>query len=296
MNSLPFAKQLVLILSDSHGRCFEKTTITPSYCIKTFSISGLQWVNRFDSKLCLFTLIQQDPFASLIHSASYILFLIGTNSIRNLPATEIINQIEQTFDILSSQHSCLRNENIIITTCIPCLKPSKRFPTISLLKNNIDNYNQLLLTLSRKNKFLCLDLNVSIDWLGYDKMHIHHHYRDHFSNLILNYINSLNVHQKLNNNVKHRSRAAIARRNKKRNLKLTNIQQLFTLTREVHPLWSYAHLKHFLKSNDIRFGSLSIDSHNRLYIRFTHVIHMTYADQALPVNIFDSTNFNQWFE
>ncbi|CAF2156510.1 unnamed protein product [Rotaria magnacalcarata] len=296
MNYLPFGKQSVLILSDSHGRCFEPTTITPYYCVKTYSISGLQWINKFDKKLCLFSLIQQDPYPSLINSTSYILFIVGTNSVRTLPATEVINQLDHILEILYSQYVHLSNGKIIITTCIPCLKPSKRFPTISLLKNNIDNYNQLLLTLSRKHKFFYLDLQVTIDWLGYDLIHIHYKYRHHFSNLILHYIDSLNVNQRLNDNVQYRSQEAIARRNKIRNQKLKHIQQFFTLAREVHPVWSYAHLKHFLKLNGLRFGSISINSHNRLQIRFNHCMDMTYVDQALPVNIFDWKNFHQWFQ
>ena len=72
MDYLPHGKQSVFILSDSHGRCFEPTITTPHYYIQTYSISGLQWINKYDKNLCLFSLIQQNQFSSLINSTSYI--------------------------------------------------------------------------------------------------------------------------------------------------------------------------------------------------------------------------------
>ncbi|CAF2715642.1 unnamed protein product [Rotaria sp. Silwood2] len=67
-------------------------------------------------------------------------------------------------------------------------------------------------------------------------MHIQHKYHNHFSDIIWNNINHLDVHQNLSTNVISRSRTAISRRKKKRNLKLKCIQQTFTLNHEISEL------------------------------------------------------------
>ena len=68
--------QSFLIISDSHGKCLTPTILTPYYCIKTYSISGLQWINNYNQQLSLLSLIQADPLSSLIHTTPNILFLV----------------------------------------------------------------------------------------------------------------------------------------------------------------------------------------------------------------------------
>lgn len=284
----------LLILSDSHGRSLQPNIITAHYQIKTYSISGLQWVNQYDHTLCLFSLIQQDRFSSLISSASYLLFLLGTNSLRNLSAMEVINQLDDILHFLYSRYHHLTNRKIIITTCLPCLKTTRRFSSTFLLMKNIDDYNQLLLTLSFQFHFLYLDLHVPPTWLGPDMMHIHHSHRLEFSNFILNYINSLHLNNDVSKKFTHRSASAIARRNKKRNMKLKEIQKSYTITREVSSLWSYTYLKRFLKCSAIRYASLYIMSNNTLHLRFNNLYQLQVADHALPINVFDSNHFHHW--
>ncbi|CAF1928174.1 unnamed protein product, partial [Rotaria magnacalcarata] len=165
----------------------------------------------------------------------------------------------------------------------------------SLLKNNIDYYNQLLLSSSTRNHFNYFDLHIPIDWLSYDRMHVHHHHRNEFSNLLLNYVNSLPVNQNMYITIRNRSPEAIYRRNKKRHFKLKMFQNNFTLRREISSFWSYIHLKNFLKYNGIRFGTLSIISKHLLYLRFNNIFNLRSADHALPMDIFDSIHFVQWF-
>ncbi|CAF1532288.1 unnamed protein product [Rotaria magnacalcarata] len=296
MNNLSSILPTILILSDSHGRNLQTNTITSHYQVKTISVSGLQWKNVYDQSLCLFSLIHQDQFSSLISSTSYLLLLVGTNSLRNLPATEVINQVDDILHFLYSQHHHLINQKIIITSCIPCFKISRRFPTVASLMNNIHYYNQLLFELSSENYFLYFYLQVPTHWLGNDMIHVTSQHRHDFSNSFLNYINSLQIHTTLQTRHNIRSREVVSRRNKKRNLKLKQIQKLYTLTRQLSPLWSYTHVKHYLKYLGIRYGSLSIISNNMLNLRFNNVFHLNHANDILSLNIFDSNSFTRWVQ
>ncbi|CAF1677570.1 unnamed protein product [Rotaria magnacalcarata] len=296
MNDSSSTLPSILILSDSHGRNLEANIITPHYRVKTHSISGLQWINRYDNTLCLFSLIQQDQFSSLICSSTYVLFLLGTNSLRIMSATEVINQVDEILQFLYSRYHHLITRKIIITTCLPCLKPTKRFSSTFLLKKNIDDYNALLLSLSIKLNFLYLDLNITHDWLSHDMMHVHYNYRLDFSNIILNFLNALHLDDDIYENNKHRSASAIKRRNKQRNLKLKEIQKSYTISRDVSPLWSYAYLKTFLKYHTIQYASLSIMKNNILNLRFNNLYHLQFADHALPTNTFDCEHFSRWID
>lgn len=296
MTSLSSTPQTFLVLSDSHGKCLIPTILTSNYCIKTHSISGLQWINNYNHDLSLLSLIHTDPVSSLINSTSNILFLIGINSVRNFPAQEIIQQVDYLLDSLFSSYSHLRQGRIIITSCLPCIKPSNRFSTITLLRHNIDLYNQLLLSLSAKHNVLYLDLNVPFEWLSRDRIHLHHDYHDRFANIIINYLHDLNVHHQSSNNIKYRSREAISRRNRKRNLKFKQIQQNFILSRNITSACSYDNVKKFLKSSNIHYARLVIVSNHTLRLHFNNSLDMLHADQKLPHNTFDSNNFINWIQ
>ncbi|CAF1419005.1 unnamed protein product [Rotaria magnacalcarata] len=283
-----------IIIGDSHGKCFDSTIITSRYTVKTYSISGLQWLSKYDSALSLFSLIQTDTFVSLLSSTSNILFLVGTNSVRSLPAVEVIQQIDQFFLFLYSHYYHLLQGNIILTTCLPCLKISSRYSTIPLLHQNIDHYNHLLFSLSFKHRFSILDLRLSSDWLGNDGLHINFTFRSHFANIILHYIDNLNLNPNVSTNVSKRSRESISRRNKIRNLKLKEIAKQFNLSREISSAWSYKNVKDFLKHNNIRFGRLSILLNPQLHLHFNNASDMLYADRILKINVFDSDNFIHW--
>ncbi|CAF4990681.1 unnamed protein product, partial [Rotaria socialis] len=194
-----------------YGKCLSPTVSTPYYSITTYSISGLRWFNPYDDNLNLFALIQTEKFSSLFSTTSNILFLVGINSVRNLPATNVIQQLDQFLHLLFSNYTHLTAGQIIITTCPPCLKISNRYSNISLLQNNIDYYNHLLFSLSSKYKVSVLDLKISFEWLGRDGLHIDYVYREEFSNIILNYINNTNMHQQTSSNVSTRSRYSISK-------------------------------------------------------------------------------------
>ncbi|CAF3770800.1 unnamed protein product [Rotaria socialis] len=277
-----------------YGKCLSPTVSTPYYSITTYSISGLRWFNPYDDNLNLFALIQTEKFSSLFSTTSNILFLVGINSVRNLPATNVIQQLDQFLHLLFSNYTHLTAGQIIITTCPPCLKISNRYSNISLLQNNIDYYNHLLFSLSSKYKVSVLDLKISFEWLGRDGLHIDYVYREEFSNIILNYINNTNMHQQTSSNVSTRSRYSISKRNRKRNLKIRNLQRNFTLIREISDQWSYYHIKNFLRFNHISFDRLLILSQHTLHLYFNNSPLMQRADQALSINIFNDDTFFHW--
>ena len=283
-----------LIIADSHSECLQHTVITSHYSISTYFISGLRWFNQYDYNLSLFSLIQTEKFSSLFSTTSNALFLVGINSVRNLPAPEVIQQLDQFLVFLFSTYCHLKQGKIIITTCPPCLKPSNRYSNISLLQNNIDLYNQLLFCLSSKHNFSVLDLQISFDWLGFDRLHINNTCREQFSNIILNHINNITINHDVSTNVSTRSRLSISKRNRKRNSKIRNIQKSFTLIREISPKWTYYHIKNFLRFNQISFGRLFILSHHTLYLHFNNSSLLQRADQTLSTNIFNDDNFFRW--
>lgn len=285
------ARSSILLLSDSHGRNLNTIITTTHYDVKVYAISGLQWVNKYDKSLSLFSIVQQETFSSLIGSTSYVLFLLGTNSLRNLSAIEVISQVDHLLAFLYSRYIHLRNNKIIITSCIPCLKTSKRFSSTLLLKNNIDHYNTLLLSLSTKYNFSYFDLQIPVDWLGPDMMHIGYHYRSHFSNIILHHIGGLHVERHLDTQVKRRSMQSIAYRNRKRNMKLKQIQKNFTLLREISREWSYPLLKTFLKSKDVQYARLYIAPNNVLHIYFHNTYHLQNAEETIPLQAFTYNRF-----
>ena len=100
--------QPFLIISDSHGKCLNSVNITTTYRIENYSFSGLQWIHNYDLNLSILSLIQNEPFASLLRSTSYVLFLVGTNSIRNPFVIEIIDQIDQIFTFIYCQYPHLQ--------------------------------------------------------------------------------------------------------------------------------------------------------------------------------------------
>ena len=130
-------------------------------------MSGLQWINEHDQQLCTRSIILKDPLSSLLISCSHVSFLVEINSVRNLPATHVINQVQDVLNVFRSQYLHLNQRyNISIFAVFPCLKPSPHFSSTLSLTGNIDSYNQLLQSLSSMMKFSYINLNVTTEYLS----------------------------------------------------------------------------------------------------------------------------------
>lgn len=185
----------VLVISDSHGKSLQSNIWTHHCQIKAYSISGLQWVNNYNPALSVISLINEEPYVSLLNSTSYVLFLVATNSVRCFSATRIIDQIDQIVKLIHSRHPHLHNNKMIITSCIPCFKTTKRFNTIVSLKHNISCYNRMLHQLSQTLNFIYCDLCIPDNWIAYDLMHIKQQYHQYLANFLLEFIDSITMHQ-----------------------------------------------------------------------------------------------------
>ncbi|CAF4205891.1 unnamed protein product [Rotaria magnacalcarata] len=113
----------------SHGKYFPPLLKTSLYKIIVKRISGLQWINHYDKNLCTKSLLLSSSISSILSSCVGVLFLIGTNSIRNTSAPRIIEQLEDIIDLVRFNYGHLQSKaDISITSVFPCHKTSKLFP------------------------------------------------------------------------------------------------------------------------------------------------------------------------
>jgi hypothetical protein len=181
----------------------------------THTVSGLQWINNYTSQLCTRSLIFQSPLNSLLSLCTSVLFLVGTSSIRTIPAIEIIDQIEEAINIVRSHHTDLHNKyDISLTATFPCYKTSTHFPSILSLTNNLKTYNELLQISSQRLNFCYFDLNITDDYLNSDYMHIHPQHQPFIFTSIINYFNDLMNKKQSSSHTKSRSHEATTRRNR----------------------------------------------------------------------------------
>ena len=290
-------QESLVVLADSHGKNLNPIIITPNCHIITYSIRGLQWINTHDQELCTRSIILKDPLSSLLTSCSHVSFLMGINSVRNLPATHVINQVQEVLNLLCSEYLHLtQKHSISIFAIIPCQKTSTYFPSTFSLTHNIDSYNQLLQSLSSNMKFSCIDLNITTEYLSSDQLHINHQYKKLFSDTILTHLDFI-INQKPNpSHTKRRSREAIAHKNKKRHTQLKNKQQQHTLVRSIHSVWSLKYLKQFLKHHQIKYSRLSEVYHHKIRINFNNSYSHDRAERALSFDAFNELNFRQWIQ
>ncbi|CAF2096549.1 unnamed protein product, partial [Rotaria magnacalcarata] len=114
---------------EHHGKYFPPLLKTSLYKIIVKRISGLQWINHYDKNLCTKSLLLSSSISSILSSCVGVLFLIGTNSIRNTSAPRIIEQLEDIIDLVRFNYGHLQSKaDISITSVFPCHKTSKLFP------------------------------------------------------------------------------------------------------------------------------------------------------------------------
>ena len=283
------------ILSDSHCRHFQPMITTPNYTITTRAISGLQWINKYNSNLCARSVILSQHTTSLLSTSHGVLLLIGTNSIRNTFAFQIIEQITDIINIIRSQHIHLHHKSdITIIVTFPCLKVSYRFPSIELLTSNICIYNEQLQLLSDRMNFSCVNFHITPEHLHHDLLHLRYAHRPVLYNSIITYFNALVIKPATIPQSKHRSRAAITRRNKKKHDKSKIIQKQHTLTQSIHPLWKLQDVKALLTFHGIKFARLPEIYHHQLRIQFNNASSEEHAAHILSSITLDEPSHRTW--
>ena len=221
--------------------------------------------------------------------------MIGTNSVRSTPASQILTQIENIVDLIRSQHPHLSpKKNVSIIYAFPCLKTSVRFPSHSSLLENITIYNEGLKDLSVRKNFTAVNLNIIEKHLNADGIHLHHQHQSFLFESIRAWIDAffqppINLPQS-----HHRSKEAIARRNKKRQQKRKEKQRTHTLVRPIARIWELKHLKSYLKNKNLNCNCLPEIYHHRLRIQFTHPYDHQYAEQTLSTDEFNEDNYHHW--
>ncbi|CAF5217747.1 unnamed protein product, partial [Rotaria magnacalcarata] len=207
---------MFFLLTDSHGKYFPPLLKTSSYKIIVKPISGLQWINHYDKNLCAKSLLLSSSISSILSSCVGVLFLIGTNSIRNTSAPRIIEQLEDIIDLVRFNYGHLQSKaDISITSVFPCHKTSKLFPSISSLSSNVNNYNMLLEDLSIRKDFSMLHLPITVEHLNNDGLHIRFPYVSILWNFLEQYLADLIIKKSTFTRCIPRSRTAVKKRNKK---------------------------------------------------------------------------------
>jgi hypothetical protein len=294
-HNLPHGLPLFFLLTDSHGKYFPPITVTPHYKLIVKSISGLQWVNTSNGRLCTRSLIMSSTISSILSSCSGVLFIVGTNSIRNLVAPHIIEQIDDLIDLIRNHHSHLSNKtDITIASVFPCFKPSSIFTSNSSLSSNLTHYNNLLKELACNKNFTVLDLPVTRDHLNYDQMHVHVQHLPFLFNFIHLYFDDLIQQLNQIQHIHRRSRTAITRRNHKRHAKLKQRQALQTVTRPIARVWKLPDLKAYLRYHQIKYSRLPEIRRHQLTIQFNNIQHQQFAEHKLPVTAFTEQNYFDW--
>ena len=285
------------ILSDSHGRYLPPFLKTSQFTLTSKFIPGLQWINNHDTNFCAQFHLLSSSISSILSSSTNIFLLIGTNSIRSTPALQILTQVENVVDLIRIHYQhFLQKRNITIACVFPCLKVSTSFPSHSSLLQNIITYNTGLYDLSIRKDFTVVDLNITEAHLDADAMHLHHSHQHFLFANIRTFLDTFTFSQQLDKPPKshHRSKAAIARRTKKRQNKLKDKLRLHTLVRPIARAWQLQSLKDYLKSKNINFNRLPEIYNRKLRIQFYDNNTHQHAERTLSTDEFTEEAYHKW--
>ena len=314
----PSASRLsFFLLADSHAKKIASIQSTPHFTVTTRSISGLQWINEQRPDLCARSHLSSSSVSSILSTTNAIMFLIETNSVRNIAASRIIEQVTNIITTVRVTYPHLIHSNsITVVTTFPCLKPSYTFPTLSSLSSNINDCNASLRSLSTRLSFTILDFDITTAHLNDDGMHLHHTHQHLVYDSILHYFRHLTPTRIITVSViakpspsssplpttttakppqsQSRSRQALDRRNKKRHEKMKRKQQANSIERRIHSGWSLAMIKHYLEHHSVRYASIPPTHRNILHIQFNNATDRTFAEQTLTDDMFDEPHFLRW--
>jgi hypothetical protein len=276
------------VLTDSHGKYVSSPITTSSYSIIIKAVSGLQWIDQYKSNLSALALLSTPTLDSHISSATALMFLIGTNSVRCTSASIIITQITTLITFLRSRHTHLSDKNCInIVPCFPCFKPFYPLNTYDSLLDNIAQYNALLFDLSITLNFTIVDFHVMNHHIGVDRMHIAFKYNSLVQNSIVDYFEYLSsTLTVLPVKTIGRSPEAKARRNKRGHIKLSLKQQQYYFTRPIASTWSLQSIKQYLHQQKIKYAKIPPIYRKILRIQFNNPTDLQVAEATLSQDAF----------
>jgi len=304
----------VLILSDSHGKCINRQ------CSARFNtiikaVSGLKWVDYRDEKLCLQSMLSLSEIRSLLSQATAVLFIVGTNSIRIMSASRVIEQVREIIQSIQRNYYHLNNtKKINVAYTFPCLKPTGRFPNRDSLLSNINQYNQKLFRLSVELNFTIVDFDINEYHLANDKMHVYWKYHDRIVNSISNHFNdlisslsrsttisdiSITSQAATSNEIEiqtqssQRSRQANDQRNEKRHEKLTAKLDKHMIKRQIDSQWTQVDIKKYLRSIPVKFGRILPIHKQIVRIQFYNENDKDYAENALDIDVFSKDHYQE---
>jgi len=281
------------VLTDSHGKFVPSPITTSSYSIKVNAVSGLKWIDNYNSKLSALALLSTPILDSYLSSAKAVMLLIGTNSVRCTPASTIIIQITTVINFLRSRYTHLLHKHCInIVPCFPCFKPFYPLNTYHTLLDNIAQYNALLFDLSTTLNFTIVDFHVMDHHIGFDRMHLDFKYSTLVKNSIVDYFEYLSsTLTALPVKTIGRSQAAKARRNKRRHIKLSLKQKQYYLTRPVESPWSLESIKEYLHHQKILSAKIPPIYRNIVRIQFNNQVALQIAEATLSQDAFSQQSY-----
>ena len=284
------------LLSDSHAKYLDDTIHTPLYQLHVQAISGLKWQDDLHRNLCLHSIVRSQTLSSSLHTANAIMLLVGTNSVRYVDASQIIQHVAHIINYLHRTYPHLNTKpNICIVSAFPCLNPTFTFPLTSSLSSNISLYNSELKKLSTTLNFTVIDFPVDLQHLSSDGMHLHFTYRHLIIQSVQEYFDHLSVQSSSRPHAKQTSIAYKQRRNKVKHQKTKLKRKQFTITRPIDVNWKPRHIKHILQTYKLQPARI-LEVHNRILpIQFNNHTARDIAEETLPQDVFDLHHFHQSF-
>lgn len=290
-----YSQSSFLVFGDSHAKFFPPIFNSSNYTLITRSISGLQWFNPCDTKLCATSLIQSAALSSLLSSSAGIFFIISTNSVRTTPALQIIDQVTNIVRLIRSHHPHLSNKHhISIISPFPCLRTSSSFRWLADLSSNIAEYTLRLRDLSTRLDFAFVDLQLETHHLSHDGMHLKHSHQKVLFESVQKHFNELIQSQSIPKPTRRRSRTAITARNRKRHQKLLDKQREFTLIRDIARSWHLRDIKEILTIRNIKYTRLPEVYNHKLRVQFNNLNDLQHAEQLIADDQFTENSYLQW--
>ena len=299
----------VVVLADSHGMVLDAEVVRSKVKVFTWSISGLKWKDTYDRGLCLQSLLERGGVRRSLLDAGAVCLLVGTNSVRILPASVVLSQVEETVLRVREGFPNLRHSSgISVFATFPCVKVTQRYPSDWLLEKNIEGFNEGLRTLSSKLNFTFVDLEIRRAHLASDGMHVDRRCLGFVFDSLVNHFDRLggptsavapvdddfvlDVHpeEKMPQSWS-RSNDAVKRRNTQRHLKLKSKEQNFMVKVSVFEEWTVPLIKKYLQASKIKFSRMALLDKTTLRLHFRNDEDKQCFLSRLVTDCFDQSHY-----